>query len=211
MMAKKSVNKPKAVVLDYDDTIVGFLQGLCTIHNAIHGTNVSHRDVTSWNFDDLLIEDVNGNKVTGKQLRDTFKTYENNGLYVGLQPLQYAVPAVNDMIGRGYKIIIVTARPEEYRKDTELNAIWNGIKYDKLIFSNDKVKTLKSLRRKYNVVMFADDKYETIEDVANNCGWIKHVCLINGPHNRMIEIEDEERIVRVEDLNFCLRELELLS
>lgn len=204
-------NKPKAVVLDYDDTIVGFLQGLCIIHNGIHGTSISHRDINSWNFDDVDIQDKDGNRVTGKQLRETFKYYEQHGFYVGLKPLEYAVSAISDMKSRGYKIIILTARDKKYKDDTEQNMIWNNITCDELHFSSNKVESLKKLRRKYNIIMFADDKYQTVEEVATSCGWVQHVCLITGPHNRHLEIEDEDRITRVDDLLFCLRELEYIG
>ncbi|HLD91590.1 MAG TPA: hypothetical protein VI911_11385 [Patescibacteria group bacterium] len=206
---KKSPKKDKAIVVDYDDTVVGFLQALCKAHNKKYGTCVSHNDIKTWNFDDLDITDARGNRVTGADLRATFKLYEENGMYAALKPLDYAKYTLDTAHEIGYKVIIVTARNEKFRVATEYNLADQDIYCDELYFSNDKVKTIKDLAKKYQIVMFADDKASTVQDVAENCR-VKNVFLITKAHNRSCEV-DEEIIKRANDLMDCLKELKKVN
>ena len=202
---KKRKMKPKAVVFDHDDTIVGFLPTLCELHNLKYNTCLTDHDITSWDFDDLDITDARGVRVLGKELRETFAESENHGLYALLQPLDYAKYALDTIREIGYKIIILTARNEKFRETTANHALINGLVYDELHFSKDKVKTIKELSKQYNIVMFADDKGTTVQNVSENTR-VKKVCLVNKAHNKNMDI-DEEDIIRVNDLMDCVKEL----
>jgi len=206
---KKYARKPKAIVVDLDDTVVGFLQALCKSHNKKYGTCVSHNDIQSWDFEDVDITDARGNRVTGADLIGTFKLYEDNGMYAALKPLDYAKYALDTAHEIGYSVIIVTARNEKYRIATEYNLNDQDIYYDELYFSADKVKTLKELSKKYNLVMFADDKLATVNAIAENCR-VKNVFLINKGHNKNYELEDEV-VKRADDLMDCLKELKQIN
>lgn len=206
---RKYKRKEKVIIVDYDDTVVGFLQALCKAHNKKYGTCISHNDLKSWNFDDVDITDARGNRVTGADLRDTFKLYEENGMYAALKPLDYAKYTLDTAHEIGYRVIILTARNERFRTATEYNLHDQDIYYDELYFSDDKVKTIKQLAKKYNVVMFADDKATTVQSVAENCR-VKNVFLINKAHNIDSEI-DEEVIKRANDLMDCLKELKKVN
>ncbi len=206
---RKRRTKPKAIVLDYDDTVVAFLQTLCRIHNLKHGTCLTDHDIKTWNFDDIDIIDARGVRVIGKELRETFKITEEHGLYALLPPLDYAKYALDTMSEIGYKIIIMTARDERFRETTELNALERELTYDEMHFSKDKVKTIKELSKIYNIVMFVDDKASTVQSVSENCR-VKQVCLINKAHNKSVEV-DEEEIIRVNDLMDCVKALKRIN
>lgn len=210
ILKKKYIRKEKAIVVDYDDTVVGFLQSLCKAHNKKYGTCISHNDLKSWDFDDVDITDARGNRVTGKDLRETFQIYEENGMYAALKPLDYAKYALDTAHEIGYKVIIVTARKEKFRVATEYNLNDQDIYYDELYFSSDKVKTIKQLSKTYNIVMFADDKTSTVVNIAENCRGVKSVFLINKAHNKGDEF-DEESIKRANDLMDCVKELKQVN
>jgi len=206
-MAKehKRKRRPYAIVLDYDDTVVDFIGFLCMVHNSIHGTCMTRRDVINWGFKDINMKDARGNTVTGAEFTKTFEEWEENGLYAALPAFKDARRAVDIMRKMGYKIIILTARDEKYRKQTELNAMHQHIYYDELHFSDDKVKTIRELSKTYNIKMFADDKAETVLKIVEKCK-VKHVFIIDQEHNKDID-DDEEDIIRVRDIMEAIRYL----
>lgn len=202
-MAKKE----KIVVLDYDDTIGSFLGSLCQLHNRIHGTHISEHVIEHWDFEPIEVKDVNGKVVKGSDLEATFKEYEVQ-LYAAMPLLPDAKFAIDTMKAIGYKVFILTARPEQYSKETYFNIIKNDLHYDEIIFDWDKAKVLKQLAKKYNIKMFVDDNVETIKTVFENCK-IGTVCLIDKRHNEDVEIDDE--IKRVGSLVDCIKYLKRVN
>ncbi len=201
---KKYKRRPHAIVLDYDDTVVDFIGFLCMVHNHLHGTCMTRRDVINWGFKDINMEDARGQAVTGAEFNQTFKDWEPHGLYASLPAFKDARRAIDLMRKMGYKIIIMTARGEKYRQETELNAMHQGITYDELRFSDDKVKTIRELSKTYNIKMFADDKADTVLRVAEKCK-VKHVFIIDQEHNK--DIDEDEDIIRVRDIMEAIRYL----
>ena len=201
---KKYKRRPHAVVLDYDDTVVDFIGFLCMVHNHLHGTCMTRRDVVNWGFKDINMKDARGNTVTGAEFNQTFKDWEAHGLYASLPAFKDAKRAIDLIRKMGYKIIIMTARGEKYRQETELNTMHQGIHYDELHFSDDKVKTIRELSKTYNIKMFADDKADTVLKVAEKCK-VKHVFIVDAEHNK--DIDDDEDIIRVRDIMEAIRYL----
>lgn len=197
-MAKRQ----KAVCFDLDDTICNFLPLLCHLHNKLYGTCLSESDITDWNFDELDVTDVRGNRVTGKQLRETFRSYEPNGLYSCLPVIDDSKRALKMVEYLGYKIILITARKAEYEAQTRLNIIANDIHHDEIYFNSDKVKQIKELSKKYSVEMFVDDNYENVVAVNENC-IVKYCFLMNKAHNR--NKSDVEGITRIHNLFDTIR------
>ena len=209
-MSTKRKRRPKALLLDFDDTVVSFIETLCKIHNKKYGTCISHHDIKSWDFAGMEITDARGNKVTGEDLRNTFKYFEDHGMYAALQPLPYAKYALDTAHEIGYKIIILTARPEQYRIATEWNILSNDIAYDELYFDWDKVKKIKELSKDNNIVLFADDKPSTVQAVAENCK-VKNVFLIKNPANEQSIVDLHEDIKIANDLMDCIKELKQIN
>lgn len=195
--------KPHAIVLDLDDTIVGFVDFLCRLHNSLYDTSVTDSDVTKWNFQDLDVVDARGKRVLGEDLARTFAEYESHGLYASLPAIKDARFAIQLMQKLGYKIIIVTARKEEHRKQTVLNLIHQKIHHDELILSHDKPATIKELSKKYHIDAFVDDRSKNVLDVSQNCR-IDQIFIINKAHNQDVIDED---IIRVNNLFETVRYL----
>lgn len=208
--------KEKAIVLDYDDTIVNFDGGICAIHNKRYGTSLTPRDLKTWNFKGLEVKDVSNNIVRGEDLLATFKEYEDHGLYVGLDLLRDSYNALECMKEKGYKIFVITARPEKYGKQTELNLISHKIHkfIDEIFFKPEfqsevqdfKVKKIKELSKDYNIHVFADDKAETVRSVAESCN-VNLVFLVENARNKDFEPEDGENITKVRDIMEIIRYL----
>lgn len=205
MTTKKRKYKPKAVVVDYDDTVVDFTGFLCYLHNKKHGTTIGTSDITDWDFTNLSVKDVRGNVVLGSELKETFKYYEEDGLYAALPVIKESKFALELIKKLGYHIIVLTARPEKFKKQTEMNLIMRDVPYDELYFDWDKVKKIKEFSKLYNIVLFADDKLTTVESVSDNCR-VKYNFLIDKPHNKCDNIDNDE-LIRIADLLEAVRYL----
>jgi hypothetical protein len=188
--------RKKAIVCDIDDCIISFIGFVLKSYNAKYGTCISPSDLTTWDFVDVNITDARGTTVNGKELRDYFKMTESHGLYAALD----AIPGGKDLIdyarALNYKVILLTARPEEFRIQTELSLIRNNITVDELIFNWDKCKVINDLSEKYIIHAFMDDKLETVESVFKNCN-VKHTFLVSKAYNLNLKIT--EGIIRIAD------------
>ena len=206
-MAKTKTKIP-TVVLDIDDTVVHFCNFLCYAYNNIHHTSITESDLTTWDFTTTKVTDHSGKTVSGVEIRQFFKDYEAHGFYTALPPIKESVLAIDFIRKMGYKVILLTARDEKYRKDTELNFSINKIQYDEIIFNAEKVKQINKLARKHNIVAFADDKYDYVRDVAETDK--VNICyLINKAHNLSVNTGDD--LIRVNDLLEIVRTLPNIS
>ena len=203
--------KPKAIILDIDDVIGDFCGDLCWVHNMVNGTCVTANDIRGWNFETLKVSDRNGNEVIGSDLRETFRFWEEHGLYASLNIKPRVSEAIAVMRLFGYKVIFLTARDSRFREETKLNFWRNGIKFrdDELILREDddkenfKTKKIKQLSKDYNIQMFVDDKYSTIEHVADNTN-VNIVCLMETASTRnlkTIEGDKENRLEKNENIH----------
>jgi uncharacterized HAD superfamily protein len=196
--------KEKVIVVDYDDTVVDFMGFLCRLHNKLYKTCITPSDFKAYDFDLVEIEDARGNKVHGKDIRETFLEYEKHGLYAALSLLPEAKFALKMFKELGYKIIILTARKEEYEKQTMMNVLNLNVPFDELIFcpSDLKAKKIRQLAKKYNIQMFADDKASTVKDVAETTN-VNFVICINQSHNKSEEFDED--IIRCDGLMDAVR------
>ena len=208
---KKKEKKPRAVILDLDDVVVDFCGALCELYNKHNSTSLSLSDLTEWDWKNLDFKDARGNVVKGEALRKIFEEYEN-GLYVGLEPLPYALRALDTIRLYGYKIFIITARHCSFGKSTELNLMFKKIPHDAVFHKENKeqktedfkVNEIKELGKTYHISFFVDDKLETAQAVADNCK-VDRVYLLNKPHNRDAELTED--IIRINDLVETIRHL----
>jgi len=204
MNKPKKTTKAPTVILDIDDTIFNFTGHLCFLFNRKHGSSISENDLKEWNFYSTKVEDVRGNVVNGKELRQFFLDYEAHGLYTALPPIRESTMAIDLIKKLGYKIILLTARDERFEKDTELSLLMYNIPYDEVIFNADKPKHINRLARKHIIVAFADDKFEYIKNVAET-DKVEMCYLIEKTHNRNEELP--EGSLRVRDLLEVVRHL----
>lgn len=206
MKKRPYIKKPKAVVFDMDDTLVGFVDMLMRLHNKLHKTCLVPSDLKEYNMKTLIMEDSRGNTVLGEDLWNTFQEYEDHGLYAALKPLPEARHALSIISKLGYKIIIMTARKAEYEKQTKFCLLHQNLVHDELIFagSTEKSKEIRKLSKKYNIVAFADDKASTVIDVSESTNVNKNY-VIAQRHN--LDVELPEEVKRVASVFEIVRDL----
>jgi len=194
---KEIKEKPKAIVLDCDDVIVDFMGFLVLIHNKKYKTHITRQDVVGYPLQGEEVENIFGTVVADVNLEDTFKELEPHGLYTMLPVFAESKQAIIYAQDLGYKIIIMTARPIQFKEQTELSLLVNDIPYDELLFAYNKADKINQLKDKYDIVLFADDRAKTIKAVNNQCN-IKYPILVNQPHNEHSKLS--QKIIRVNDL-----------
>lgn len=204
------MKKPKTIVLDFDDTVVDFMGKLCEQHNRLHGTCISPYDLKEYDMTKLKMKDANKVTVTGEQLFNTFKEYEIQGLYAALKPLPRARHALQRMKEYGYRIIILTARPADFEKQTLFCLLNQDIPYDEVIFSpsKEKANVLKKLAKTHNIQCFVDDKASTCDDVIKTTK-IKKVYMVNQEHNRNVQVDPKIR--RIPGIFDIIRDLKRIK
>ena len=198
------MKKQKAFVFDIDDTLVFFIAFLCMLYYKIKFILLSESDL-SWELEykDGLNQD--GSQIYNNDVYKLYKEYENEGLYSSLPLIPGARETLDSIRRLGYKVIILTARPPKYKKETYLYFLMNNLYYDKIIHNSDKVEALNKLAEKYDIIGFADDKLSTIHSVAIECE-IDNIFLVNRPHNRTESIHPKIR--RVNNVLECVRIIE---
>ena len=171
------------IVLDIDDTVTDFVSHLCHIHNTRNKTQYCREDLLEWRMP--------------QELKDTFKKYEEY-LYVSAPALPRVKDKISQLKKKGYGILLMTARDEDFRKQTEFNLDLNGIQYDELFFNKNKALKINRLSEEYDIVIFADDKVSTVNKVKERTD-VKKVYIINMPSNKNSELLPG--IVRINNLN----------
>lgn len=195
------MNKPKVVIFDIDDTLISFTSFLCTLYYKEKGILISEEDL-SW---ELVYKEGRDSKDKIKYNSDVhtlYKKYERNGLYTSMPALYGSKETLEYLSKLGYKLIILTARPKKFKNETLLYFLNNRLKFDKIIHNHDKASEIKRLSKSYEIICFADDKLSTVRDVASNCK-IKHIFLINRPHNR--GKKTSKKIKRINNVLECVK------
>ncbi len=198
--------KPKkGVVLDIDDVVVSFMETLIHLFNEKKGTCLTPDDLTDWDFKNVEVKDARGNITKGDEIRQFFEEIEPHGLYAFTTVYPQAKQALDMLSDWGYKIILLTARKEQYKIITELSLLMGGIKYDKIIFDWDKCRRISELNKdKLEIVAFVDDKYSTTLSVKKLCN-LPFNFVVSKAHNRNIELA--EGIIRINSVLEMLRYL----
>jgi phosphoglycolate phosphatase-like HAD superfamily hydrolase len=195
--------KIPTVIVDYDDVCAPFIEPLAQTHNWLRGTFLSASDFKTWNFNDMEIIDVHGNTTRGNEIYATMKEYELE-IYSSMEPYSDTRFALETIRAIGYKVIILTARPEQFRKQTLFNINKNKLSFDEVIFDWDKAKVIQELSKTHCVKLFVDDNSATIQAVWEKCK-VDTVCLMERKHNSDAELDDE--IKRVGSLIDCVKYL----
>jgi uncharacterized HAD superfamily protein len=200
--------KIETIISDIDDVIKDFKGYNCDLHNKIYGTSVAEKDLTDWDYDKIMIKDAVGTLINGADIFNTFKRFENCGLYSRLPVIIEAKRALELAKFLGYKIILLTSRDKKFGEETYQSLIMDGIPYDELIFDWDKAKVIKNLSKTHHIRLFADDKLSTIKKVNEQCK-IDYICLVNKAHNQEKNLDED--IIRVNSLFDCIKFLKNLN
>ena len=176
-----SIDKPLAICCDLDDCVFSFLGPFLDSYNNYNFKSVSLSDVQDYDFEPALTRYLH--------------YVEVNGFYLDL-PVEFgAITFIKKMKELGIFVIFITARPEQFKRDTVLALFKNKIVYDELFFSKNKVKTILQLKTRYDILGMIDDRFKTIKDVSLKCG-LPFNFLITKPHNESVSLRGS-RVIRV--------------
>lgn len=127
---------------------------------------------------EAVIFDIDGtianNDERQKILKDNVHNWQNFFNEMGNDTVNKAISEIYDIIKKTkkYKMLIVTGRPETYRKITEQWLIWNRIEYDNLYMRSEndcrsdvdvKREILQKIREQYDVSFVFDDRRSVVQ------------------------------------------------
>lgn len=177
------MSKPKAAIIDIDDTCLPFIPYLLVVHHRNKKVKYKSSELTEWK----LPED----------LRETFIEYEDL-IYASMPAMKGVIDKLREFKEKGYKVILMTARDKEFKRVTEFNLAMNGIEYDdEIYFNKNKALKINRLAEQYDIRYFADDKADTVNKVKRETG-VKNVYLINMTSNKNDEMEPG--VIRINNL-----------
>ena len=125
-----------------------------------------------------VIFDIDGtlanNDERQKILKDNVHNWQNFFNEMGNDTVNKAISEIYNIIKKTkkYKMLIVTGRPETYRKITEQWLIWNHIEYDNLYMRSEndcrsdvdvKREILQKIREQYDVSFVFDDRTSVVK------------------------------------------------
>jgi len=169
-----------AILADFDDTLFFDRESLVYAARDLYQTVLKDGNV---NKDNNLINNLKITIEEGKLPKGFDKKWKNN-LYTlahtkysdKLSPNEFLINYVSEMVKGGAELIILSARGEEVRKETEglLNAY--NINYSQIILAENhdlgdeewKLLKIKKLREKYDHLVLFEDKEENIRYILNN-------------------------------------------
>ena len=197
--------KQKLVILDLDDTILGFIPFFVSEFNKINNTHMIQADLTQFDFMSLKFKDCKGNQIEGKLLQEFFLDQEKKGIYLKLKVLKNIKKALRLFKLLNYKVVIITARNKKFDMQTRHNLLINNIDLSEIYYTNNKVRVINRLSRLYDVKVFADDRLSTVTKVKEGCT-VDKVYLINKCHNKGMEVV--KGIKRVASIYDIVRDLD---
>ena len=175
--------------VDIDDVIADTERVVRQHLNARYGLRLRREDVT-----DFSLEKLAG--LSPGDVQAFLEDFHRSGGYRSMAPIPGAREALTRLAAR-HRIVLVTARPEETRPDTEAWLAEHGIPYHALIFSNGAGKHgLQPYDR------FVEDRPAFALELAE-AG--VPVLLFDAPWNRRVA---HPRIRRVRDWQEALRHLD---
>ena len=126
-------------------------------------------------------------------------------IYAKVKPYSEAKKTISNLIEKGFKIHLITARHEEYRSITENWLTKHSIPYHSLNHEDDKAP----LAVEKNIELFIEDNYNNAFDIANQN--IK-VLLVNKYHNLNKElIKNIQRVKDWHDIKSQLKNIYSLN
>ncbi len=174
------MKKLSAIVSDFDDTLFFNKKALIYAAKELYESLIKDENI---NQDYKLLNDLEITIGEGKVAKGFNKKWKNK-LYTlayvkygeELSPNEPLINYLNEGVKNGSELIILSARGEEFRKETEglLNA--HNLNYNSVILPKDhelkdeewKLLEIKKLSNQYNNISLFEDKEENIRYILNN-------------------------------------------
>lgn len=193
----------KVIAIDIDEVLASFIDLFLQYHNSSFQTNVSRSQVVTF-----ALHEVFETTVETMQLR--MEQFGHQGNHLKIEPILGAVEAIEHLFKQGFKLHLITARPELIKKETKIwvNQFFPN-KFTKIHHAynkylapshqkNRKWQICQQLKAKYMI----DDLIENARECAEN--GIK-VLLMDAPWNQAEKLPPN--IKRVKDWKEILKVL----
>jgi len=174
--------KPKAIVLDIDDVCLNFCHVLMQLRRGLFGVSENVDQLKEW-------------KLSAEQA-ETFQSYES-WIYARMQPKRGVKKALRLARKKGYYIILMTARSDEFRTETVASLRYHGIISDEVLFNKNKSLKINRLQEKFDIKVFVDDKPYTVNKVSTETN-VPNIYIMDMPSNR--EVEFDSKVKRIKSL-----------
>lgn len=164
------------ILVDMDDTIENLSEAWVEYLNNEHGTDVKHRDITSWQMSDFFPE------LTAEQV---YAPLYKEEFWKTLRPLNDSVKVLNRLVKAGHEVYIVTAsdyRTIKMKMEHVLFKYFPFLSWDNVVVTNNKQIVQGDV--------LIDDGVHNLEN--SNCVRF----LMDAPHNREYD-EKANRMLRV--------------
>lgn len=163
--------------IDVDEVLANFNEALCNFHNSTYNTNLTRKD-----FKDFYLADAF--KCSEEEVKERMQNFFLSPFFKQIKPIEGAKEAIIEL-SKNNELIIITARPEVLRKDTEewLESYFPAI-FKRVHISQSKFQ--KGLRKwqickDEKVDIHIDDGLHIIKDCSKNN--IKSI-VFDNPWNR---------------------------
>jgi len=156
--------------VDIDGVLADALSTWLTYLNKYFGQNKTKEDIVVYQFEKVF-------GVSWEEMDRFFRTKQEI-LLTNLSPIEKAQETLEEL-AKKHKILLITARPEEYRDITEKWLHDHSIPYQKLIMTTFNDKTCHC--RACGVDLFIEDSLENALSI-HACGI--PVLLFDAPYNR---------------------------
>lgn len=186
----------KIIGIDFDDVLMDFNHGLMSFYNSRNGTTHVREDVKHYRIERLW-------GCEPEEVTNVIVDFYDSPAHLETLPLKGALEAI-ELLSREHELVIVTARPEIVREQTEkwiakhFPEAFQRIFYVNKDFSDLTKKANKSdICKELGVELFIDDSFHNARDIANS--GIK-VLLFDAPWNRGVEHQNVERVFTWEEI-----------
>ena len=176
------MEKLTALVSDFDDTLFfnrsAIVSAAEDLYSIIEREKESDEDYKAMSDLELITEEGKIPKGFSGKWKNQLYTFAYAKYNDKLSPNNFLINYLNQRVTQGDKLIILSARGEEFRKQTEGLLNRYGVKYDEVILPenhrlNDeewKLMEMENLIKKYSHLVLFEDKLENIQYIANGLG-----------------------------------------
>lgn len=182
------------VGVDIDGVVADSLLAWITELNKYFGQNKRIEDVSSYQFDKVY-------NVTWEEMDYFFRQYQQI-LLSNLTPVQHA-PRALELLKDKHRLVLITARPEEFRMMTEIWLREHGIHYDELMMTSycDKAEFCQRAQ----VDIYIEDSLENANSIVTTG---IPVILFDAPYN---QVNSDSRLLRRYDWPEIYRTVQALD
>ncbi len=191
------------IALDLDDTILDFVNHVCSVLRMEYGVDLTPEDdIIEWNLNKVL------DKIVGENWWNWWK--ERDWLWALAPAVPGAIGSIRTLHRSGHYLEIVTSKPEWARAQT-----WRWIgkwrpEVDRITIVPFEVNARVGKHEVSQATLLVDDKPSTCYDWIADAPW-RRAILFDRPHNAKAPMGDIRQMLRAngwQEVIACIHKLE---